>query len=66
MPISRDNKDNLSTPPQTEDSSERGFTKKSTRTQDPETYKNLGRREELDEWGDHASDIADEGTGHRG
>ena len=64
MPLSRDNKDKLSTPPQTEDSAERGFAKKSDRTQDPETYKNLGRREELDRTGD--SDIADETPGHRG
>ena len=64
MGLSRDNKDQLSTPPQTEDSAERGFTKKSDRTQDPETYKDLGKREELDTEG--ASDIADEGPGHRG
>ena len=64
MPFSRDNKDKLSTPPQTEDSAERGFVKKSDRTQDPESYKDLGQREELNKEGD--SDIADEGPGHRG
>jgi hypothetical protein len=66
MGLSRDNKDRLSTPPQTEDSAERGFVKKSDRTQDPETYKNLGKREELDADGAGDSDIADEGPGHRG
>lgn len=64
MRISRDNKDKLSTPPQTEDSAERGFVKKSDQTQDPETYKDLGQREEL-ETDDEAGDIADEGPGPR-
>jgi hypothetical protein len=65
MRISRDNKDKLSTPPQTEDSAERGFVDKSDRTGAPESYQDLGRSEELTPE-DDAGDIADEGPGHRG
>jgi hypothetical protein len=68
MGISRDNKDNLSTPPQTEDSAERGFVKERPRTPEPETYEDLGQSqsEELETDGDDIGDIADEGPGHRG
>jgi hypothetical protein len=66
MPISRDNKDNLSTPPQTEDSAERGFVRKREHTPEPETYKDLGESEELTHEDDDIGDIADEGPGHRG
>jgi len=49
---------------QTEDSAERGFARLHQGSQDPVTYKNLGRAEGLDD--DAAGDIADEGRGHRG
>jgi hypothetical protein len=49
--------------PQTEDSSERGYVRRSPRTQDPDTYEDLGTAETLD---DDIGDIADEGHGHRG
>ena len=65
MSISRDNKDNLSTPPQTEDTAERGFVKQPERAADPVTYQDLGKSEELEPDGD-SGDIADEGSGHRG
>jgi hypothetical protein len=51
------------TPPQTEDSAERGFVKKDKDAADPESYRNLGKSEELD---NEEGDIADEGPGHRG
>ena len=52
------------TPPQTEDSAERGFVKQREDAHDPETYRDLGQAEELGQ--QDAGDIADEGTGHRG
>lgn len=52
-----DNDDMERTPPQTEDSEERGFTRDRERV-------DLGRSEELDNGS--AGDIADEGPGRRG
>ena len=52
-----DNDDMERTPPQTEDSRERGFVR------EPEIV-DLGRSQELDN--DSAGDIADEGPGRRG
>lgn len=52
------------TPPQTEDSAERGFTREQRDTPEPATYDDLGNSEELDH--DDIGDIADEGPGHRG
>jgi hypothetical protein len=64
FPIDNDFDDDMEqTPSQTEDSAERGFVKHQESAHDPETYRNLGRSEELD--GD-TGDIADEGRGHRG
>jgi hypothetical protein len=51
------------TPPQTEDSAERGWVEPANDSPDPETYDDLG---ESDELGDVSGDIADEGAGHRG
>jgi hypothetical protein len=64
FPIDRDFDDDMEqTPSQTEDSAERGFVKHQESAHDPETYRNLGRSEELD---GETGDIADEGRGHRG
>ena len=52
-----DNDDMERTPPQTEDSRERGFVRYVE-------IENLGRSQELDN--EAAGDIADEGTGRRG
>lgn len=52
------------TPPQTEDSEERGFVSRDPAQNDPATYHDLGRAEELGQ--DDVGDIADEGSGHRG
>ena len=52
------------TPSQTEDSAERGLTEHQDDAHDPETYKDLGRSDELD--GSDSGDVADEGRGHRG
>ena len=52
------------TPPQTEDSAERGFVPHRKDTHEPVTYPDLGHAEELDQ--QDAGDIADEGSGHRG
>jgi hypothetical protein len=52
------------TPPQTEDSAERGFVEKERGAADPPSYEDLGQ---TDEPGDSdIGDIADEGPGHRG
>ena len=52
------------TPPQTEDSAERGLVDPREDGPDPSTYGDLGRAHALDE--DDVGDIADEGPGHRG
>jgi hypothetical protein len=52
----------MRTPPQTEDSLERGWVEEGHDSPDPESYDDLGNSEELDD----ESDIADEGPGHRG
>jgi hypothetical protein len=65
MAPQRDNKDQLSTPPQTEDSAERGWVEKREGTEDPMTYDDLGRSDQL-QTPDDVGDIADEGPGHRG
>ena len=52
------------TPPQTEDSAERGHADQREHISEPATYRDLGRPEELNE--DETGDIADEGPGHRG
>ena len=52
------------TPSQTEDSAERGLVDHRKDAHDPETYRDLGKAEELGQ--DDAGDIADEGPGHRG
>ena len=52
------------TPPQTEDSAERGFVREQSDTPEPSSYSDLGRADALDE--DDIGDIADEGPGHRG
>lgn len=52
------------TPPQTEDSAERGFVRERRDTPEPETYSDLGSTDALDQ--DDIGDIADEGPGHRG
>ena len=52
------------TPPQTEDSAERGLVKEQKHGPDPETYGDLGQASALDD--DDVGDIADEGPGHRG
>lgn len=57
MPFPLDSDDMEQTPPQTEDSEERGFVKK-------QDDRELGRAEELDQ--QDAGDIADEGPGRRG
>ena len=64
MPRNFDLDDMEATPPQTEDAAERGFVRRDPRTGGPESYRYLGRAEELDEEG--TGDIADEGRGHRG
>jgi hypothetical protein len=51
-------------PTATEDSAERGFVKYRKDAHDPETYRDLGKSDEVDD--DNAGDIADEGRGHRG
>ena len=57
--------DNMDTRrPRTEDSHERGLVEDVNEAGDPVTYEDLGKKEELDE--EEASDIADEGAGHRG
>lgn len=50
------------TPPQTEDSAERGFADEHGSVPDPATYQDFGKS--LDD--DDIGDIADEGPGHRG
>jgi hypothetical protein len=52
------------TPPQTEDSAERGFVKQRKDQADPGTYGKLGQSDAMDD--DRVGDIADEGPGHRG
>ncbi len=52
------------TPPQTEDSAERGFVEHQDEGHDPVTYSDLGKGEELGQ--EDVGDIADEGPGHRG
>jgi hypothetical protein len=52
------------TPPQTEDSAERGFVKQRKDQADPESYAKLGQSDAMDD--DRVGDIADEGPGHRG
>ena len=52
------------TPPQTEDSAESGFVKRDQGTNNPESYRDLGRSDAVD--AENAGDIADEGPGHRG
>ena len=52
------------TPPQTEDSAERGFVEHRDDVHDPVTYQDLGQAEELGQ--EDTGDIADEGAGHRG
>ena len=64
MPITGLTDDMESTPPQTEDSAERGFVDQQPDAHDPVTYRDLGKSEELGD--DSAGDIADEGSGHRG
>jgi hypothetical protein len=64
MPIRLDPEDFRTTPPQTEDSAERGFVKLDRATHDPVSYRDLGvahAPEDRD-----IGDIADEGPGHRG
>jgi hypothetical protein len=56
--------DDERTPPQTEDSAERGIAKKERNTSEPVTYRDLGQSKELDQ--EDIGDIADEGRGHRG
>jgi hypothetical protein len=51
------------TPSQTEDAAERGFVRRDPGTGAPESYRFLGRGEQLEE---ESGDIADEGRGHRG
>lgn len=63
MPLRLDDADMEQTPPQTEDSAERGFVKKG-KNADPATYRDLGKSDEIDQ--DEVGDIADEGSGHRG
>ena len=52
------------TPPQTEDSAERGLVEQKDDVHDPVTYQDLGQAEELGQ--EDVGDIADEGPGHRG
>jgi hypothetical protein len=52
------------TPPQTEDSAERGLVERRKDCPDPVTYEDLGQASALDD--DNVGDIADEGPGHRG
>ncbi len=52
------------TPPQTEDSAERGLVELGKDCPDPVTYADLGQASALDV--DNVGDIADEGPGHRG
>ncbi len=52
------------TPPQTEDSAERGFVEHQEHAHDPVTYTDMGQAEELGQ--EDVGDIADEGAGHRG
>jgi hypothetical protein len=52
------------TPPQTEDSAERGLVERQKDCPDPVTYADLGQASALDH--DNVGDIADEGPGHRG
>ena len=52
------------TPPQTEDSAERGFTDEHEVVPDPESYQDFGDTDVLED-GD-IGDVADEGPGHRG
>ena len=59
-----DPEESRTTPPHTEDSTERGYVPTDNRTQDPVSYKNLGQPEHLID--DVEGDIADEGAGHRG
>jgi len=63
MTFNADNED-MRTPPQTEDSAERGWADQGDDSPDPESYVDLGKSQVLD--GDDAGDIADEGSGHRG
>ena len=64
MPFGRDRDEVERTPPQTEDSAERGFVEQQDEAHDPETYRDLGNGEELGQ--EEVGDIADEGSGHRG
>jgi hypothetical protein len=52
--------------PRTEDSHERGYVEDLNEADDPVTYDDLGKKEELVEDDEQAGDIADEGAGHRG
>lgn len=52
------------TPPQTEDSAERGHVPKQKGSPEPATYGNLGQAGSPDD--EDTGDIADEGPGHRG
>ena len=63
MPL-RINKDEFDrTPPQTEDSAERGLVDREENRPDPATYADLGQPAAPE---DDIGDIADEGHGHRG
>ena len=64
MPFTGPTDDMEPTPPQTEDSAERGFVEEQPEAHDPITYRDLGKSEELGD--EPAGDIADEGAGHRG
>lgn len=55
--------EDMRTPPQTEDSAERGHTDLTPDGTDPVTYDDLGQSGELHS---EDGDIADEGAGHRG
>ena len=56
--------EDMRTPPQTEDSAERGWVKRDRSSHQPLTYDDLGQSLALDP--DGVGDIADEGPGHRG
>jgi len=62
MPFRPDPEDSR-TPPQTEDSAERGWVDHDDDSPDPASYDQLGESGELDQ---EDGDIADEGSGHRG
>jgi hypothetical protein len=62
MPF-RPDPENSRTPPQTEDSAERGWVEDDDNAPEPVTSDRLGEPDELDA---EDGDIADEGPGHRG